>query len=80
MKLPQNLKFTKPQVDQFVRANDANMKTIGLIGSIAILSALITAMQYHINNKHEEKIAEHEETMLKLEIEKIKLENERVLL
>ena len=50
MKLPQNLKFTKPQVDQFVRANDAHMKTIGLMGSIAILSALITAMQYHRKN------------------------------
>lgn len=74
-----NLKYTKPQVDQFVRANGVYIKTIGITGSIAIVTALITAIKEHNKHIHEEKMAEHEEKMLSLEIEKMKLESERNL-
>lgn len=74
MKLPQNLKFTKSQVDQYIRANDSYMKVIGITGVISITTAIIKMIQVYNNNKHEEKLYEHEEKMLALEIEKIKIE------
>lgn len=74
MKLPQNLKFTKSQVDQYIRANDSCIKVIGITGVISITTAIIKMIQAYNNNKHDEKMYEHEEKMLELEIEKIKIE------
>ena len=70
------LEFRKPQVDQFIRANDAQLKTIGLIGLITITTATIKLIKSYIDNKHEETLYEHEEKMLEIEIEKIKIEKE----
>lgn len=72
------LEFRKPQVDQYIRASEENMKTLGLVGCIVILTQIIKAIEKCSENKHEEKLAEmeHEEKMLALEIEKMKLEKE----
>lgn len=77
MKLPQNLNFTKPQVDQYIRANDSYMKAIGVAGLITITTAIIKLLQTYADNKHEVELVSlaHEEKMLELEIEKIKIEN-----
>lgn len=75
MKLPQNLKFTKSQVDQYIRANDSYMKVIGIAGVLSITTAIIKMIQSYNDNKHEEKLYEHEEKMLELEIEKLKIDN-----
>lgn len=69
-------KFTKPQIDQYIRANKENMKTIGLVGCITLLGALITVLDKMITNNHDEKMAVHEEKMLELEIEKMKITND----
>lgn len=78
MRLPQNLDFTKPKVDQYLRANDSLMKTIGVTGLITITTAVIKLLQIYVDNKHEVELAnlEHEERMLELEIEKMKITND----
>lgn len=76
--LPNDFNYTKPKVDQYVRANDSYMKILGIAGLITITSAIIKTIQAYNENKHEEKLAkmEHEEKMLALEIERIRLEKE----
>ena len=78
MKLPQNLEYTKPKVDQYIRANDSLMKTIGVAGLFTITTAVIKLLQTYVDNKHEVELAnlEHEEKMLELEIEKMKVTND----
>ncbi len=76
MSPPDNLKYTKPQVDQFLRANKAWVLTIGISGTITIITAIINLIKEHNNNMHDEHMAEYEIDKMKLEIEKLKLERE----
>lgn len=71
-------KYTKPQVDQYVRANKEYMKGVGLVGCISLIGAIVYMVTEIIKNNHEEKMAEmeHEVKMAELEIEKLKLEKE----
>lgn len=73
-----NLEYKKPQVDQFIRANKEHIKTIGVVGFVALLAEVIALIKKYNDNKHEEEILKmsHEEKMMELEIELKRLEKE----
>ena len=78
--------LTKPQADALksmaesaIKTNNSVAACIGVAGAVAILTAIVTLIQNHDNNKHEERMKELEIEKLKVELENHKNKEEVLL-